>query len=327
MHEKSVPQQPESNEPESPLVPEPRKRSLGEKIFLGPYGLRAGWRLLIYLLIGAVVLFALGALVRHLFYAPRGVFRARVVLANETGLFLAALIPALVMARIEKRSLADYGLPLRGALGKNFWIGMLWGVLAISALILAIHGAHAFDYGGLALRGSRIIKWAVFWGVFFLVVGLFEEFFLRGYTLFTLSTGIGFWPAAGVLSFLFGAIHLGNPNEEWIGGVSAGLIGLFFCLTLRRTGDLWFAIGMHLSFDWGETFLYSVPNSGFAAPGHLLNSTFHGPRWLTGGSIGPEGSVFVFVMIGVLFVVFDRMYREVKYPRNTVAVHARSFAG
>src|SRR2546426_3911847 len=149
MYEESVPQQPEGSEPESSLVPEPRKRSLGEKIFLGPYGLRAGWRLLIYLLIGAVVLFALGALVRHLFYAPRGVFRARVVLANETGLFLAALIPALVMARIEKRSLADYGLSLRSALGKNFWIGMLWGVLAISALILAIHGAHAFDYGGL----------------------------------------------------------------------------------------------------------------------------------------------------------------------------------
>ena len=50
MYEESVPQQPEGSEPESSLVPEPRKRSLGEKIFLGPYGLRAGWRLLIYLL-------------------------------------------------------------------------------------------------------------------------------------------------------------------------------------------------------------------------------------------------------------------------------------
>ena len=319
---------PEEGEPQSqPLEPQlaptaPREKSLGEKIFLGPYGLRAGWRLAIYVLIGAVVLFVLGALVRHLFYVPRGVFRARVVLASEVVLLLAALIPALVMAAVEKRSLAEYGLPARGSLGKNFWLGIVWGLLAISALILAIHGAHAFDYGGLALHGSRALKWAAFWGGFFLIVGLFEEFLLRGYSLFTLSTGIGFWPAAIILSFLFGAIHLGNPGEEWVGGLSAGLIGLFFCLTVRRTGDLWFAIGMHMSFDWGETFLYSVPNSGFAAPGHLLNSTFHGPRWLTGGSIGPEGSVLVFVMIAVLFVVFDRIYREVKYPR-TMAVQPK----
>jgi hypothetical protein len=29
--------------------------------------------------------------------------------------------------------------------------------------------------------------------------------------------------------------------------------------------------------------------------------------------VGPEGSVFVFLMIAVLWVAFDRVYREVKY--------------
>jgi uncharacterized protein len=77
---------------------------------------------------------------------------------------------------------------------------------------------------------------------------------------------------------------------------------------LRRTGTLWFAVGMHASWDWGETFLYSVPDSGTIAPGHLLNSSFQGSAWLTGGSVGPEGSVLVFVLIGAMWVVFDRMY-------------------
>jgi CAAX protease family protein len=71
-----------------------------------------------------------------------------------------------------------------------------------------------------------------------------------------------------------------------------------------------------MSFDWGETFLYSVPNSGTVEAGHLLNSSFQGPRWLTGGTVGPEGSVFVFVLIAILWIAFDRMYRDVKYDAS-----------
>ena len=68
-----------------------------------------------------------------------------------------------------------------------------------------------------------------------------------------------------------------------------------------------------MSWDWGESYLYSVPDSGGMMPGHLLNSSFHGPAWLTGGSVGPEGSALVFVVIVTLWVLFDRMYPEVKY--------------
>jgi hypothetical protein len=170
-----------------------------------------------------------------------------------------------------------------------------------------------------------VLKFAAFWAVLFLVVGLFEEFVTRGYTQFTLTQGIGFWPAAILLSAAFGAIHLGNQGEGWIGALGAACIGLFFCLTLRRTGTLWFAVGMHASWDWGETFFYSVPDSGLIAPGHLLKSSFHGSRWLTGGSVGPEGSVLLVLIIAVLWITFDRLYPEVKSgrrmePAPTVAV-------
>ena len=77
-----------------------------------------------------------------------------------------------------------------------------------------------------------------------------------------------------ILSIAFGAIHLGNKNEAPTGAPAAGLIGLFFCLTMRRTGDLWFAVGFHASWDWGKTFLFSVPNSGIEMPGHVLVRAF-----------------------------------------------------
>ena len=48
-------------------------------------------------------------------------------------------------------------------------------------------------------------------------------------------------------------------------------------------------------------------------PGHLLSSSFQGPDWLTGGSVGPEGSVLVFVVMASLATIFHRLYREAKF--------------
>jgi CAAX protease family protein len=45
-----------------------------------------------------------------------------------------------------------------------------------------------------------------------------------------------------------------------------------------------------------------------SAHGHLMNPSFHGSRWLTGGSVGPEGSVLLFILIALLWVLFDRVY-------------------
>jgi membrane protease YdiL (CAAX protease family) len=90
------------------------------------------------------------------------------------------------------------------------------------------------------------------------------------------------------------------------------LFGLFACFTLRRTGNLWFAIGLHAASDYAETFIYSVPDSGMLAKGHLVNASFHGPRWLTGGSIGPEGSVIDFALFLLSFVIFAWLYRPVQ---------------
>lgn len=201
-----------------------------------------------------------------------------------------------------------YGLPARGAFGNQFWFGCLFGLCEITALILLISAFRGYSFGSLTERGGVIAKWALFWAIFFVVVALFEEFLFRGYALYTLADGIGFWPAAILLSVSFGAVHLRNPGEGWIGVAGVLFVGLFWSFTLKRTGSLWFALGMHAAFDFGETFLFSVPDSGMIFPGHLSNATLHGPNWLTGGTPGPEGSVFDFLILAIFFLVFNRLY-------------------
>jgi membrane protease YdiL (CAAX protease family) len=280
-------------------------------IFAGPQGLRSGWRLVLYLVMWRVLRALLGILLEKI--EPHVRLKLWLDLITELGAFAAVAIPAVVMGRIERRLFGDYGLSRRGAFGKSFWVGMVWGIVAITVLMVAIGGVGDFSLGGLALHGQRILKFAAFWGAFFIAVGLFEEFLLRGYAQFTLTHVIGFWPAALLLSTIFAALHFGNPGETWIGLLAVAVIGLFFCLTLRRTGNLWFAVGFHASWDWGESFLYSVPDSGGMVTGHLLRSSFHGSRWLTGGSVGPEGSVLVFVVIALTWFAFDRVYPKVTY--------------
>jgi CAAX protease family protein len=277
-----------------------------DPVFFGPHGLRAGWRLAIYtalyFVVRFLVLLAGGPILRGKISPLGGFF------ISECLLMAVAMLPAVFMCSLEDRNFGDYGLPRRGAFGNHFWAGAIWGFVAFTVLILVMRAMGAVSFTGIVLHGFSAVKFALFWAVMFTAVGLREEFLFRGYSLYTLADGIGFWPAALLLAAGFGGVHLNNKGEEWPGILGAAAIGLFFCLTLRRTGTLWFAVGMHMSWDWSETYLYSVPDSGLVLPRHLLQSSFHGPAWLTGGSVGPEGSVLLFVLIGLMWLLFDRAY-------------------
>jgi len=287
-----------------PPLQAPPPEGILSKIFLNDKGMRGGWRLLIYagfLTLGFVVF-------RQFVGPPSVVFSFGSAFVSEGFSFAIVFGAALIMARIEGRSPGVYGLPLRGAFGKLFWQGCLIGLIEISILIGLIAAFGAYSFGGLALHGKELLRWGMLWAVFFIFVGLFEEFLFRGYTQYTLADSIGFWPAAIVLSCLFGAVHLGNPGEGWVGAAGVVAIGLIFAFALRRTGNLWLAVGWHASFDFGETFLYSVPNSGLVLEGHLSNASLHGPGWLTGGTVGPEGSTFSFLTMGILAIAIHFLF-------------------
>jgi hypothetical protein len=265
------------------------------RIFIGSNEIRAGWRLTLAIAIFLALLTAISGVIALVPRAHEWAFgRGPVGLFFSEGMMALALVVTVgVMTKIENRSWADYGLPSRAAFGKRFWQGAPYGFAMLSLLIGLMAASHAFSFQGRALTGGDAVLFGLLYLAGFTLVAFFEEFSFRGYMQATLASGIGFWPAAVLLAVAFGALHLGNKGEAKFGAAMAGAFGLLAAFTLWRTGNLWFAIGMHGAWDWGESYFYGVPDSGVVLKGHLMNASFHGPAWLTGGTVGPEGSVLV----------------------------------
>ena len=230
---------------------------------------------------------------------------ATAVIRNEISMILSALLAVSLVLLTERGRLTTGRLVERSNLPRSlqacrlFPLGLLAGFVAMCAIIgaMAVTG-HAHIVPQTAPR-SRILATFLEFSVAFLLVGVAEELQTRGYVLRALSDGIGFWAAALVTSIWFMSAHL-FEGDPWFGALGTGMRGFFFCLTWRATGSLAFAIGFHAAWDWTQTALFGVPDSSFTVPAALVTTRLSGPVWLSGGIVGPEGSVFAYVVTFVL---------------------------
>lgn len=271
------------------------RQPLAVRMFLGPDGLRAGWRFGLFACLAAALVAALSA---GAHFAAHGHADASRLAGNWIGI-AAALAAMWVMGLVERRPVWSYGFAARDG-GRNLAAGLLTGVASLSALMGLLTLAGAYRLGPPVLAGSEAALWGLYWAALFAGVGLSEESLTRGYALFSLTQGMGFWPAAAILSALFGAGHLGNSGEEWIGIGNAILVGMVLAYSVKWSGSLWWAIGYHAAWDWSESYLFGVADSGSRSPHHLLSGNPVGAGWLSGGSVGPEGSVLAIPVLAAL---------------------------
>lgn len=297
----------------------PKPESTVHRIFVGPRGIRAGWSIGIFIILLAVIasvfVFPTQLILRHLNLVMDGTLPFPTG-AIELAMFLGVLGASMVMTRIERKPLISYGLdgPRRFI---NFLYGLLFGFIALSALVGAMMLFGFLHFDGQQIFGWRAVKYALAWAGVFVLVGLFEEYLMRGYLFATLSRGIGFWWAAIILSVTFGCMHLGNTGESPVGIFSAAAIGLIFCVSLWYLRTLWWAIGFHAAWDWGESYFWGTADSGLVSKGHLFGAQPQGNILWSGGSTGPEGSmliVFLLIIVAVLMWAAWRNKRAVTAP-------------
>lgn len=177
--------------------------------------------------------------------------------------------------------------------GINFW----WALLVVGSMCLFL----IFTAKG---QGA--------WGVYFFAGGgVLPCLYLH----WKKSERSAFWQAAWTGSTGFGFIHTFNNGENWIGIFAAATIGFVFCVSVRVAGSAWWAIGCHSAWDWAETYFYGTADSGLVPRGHLLTATPTGPALWSGGADGPEGSLLVLPIIGLLMLAVILQYG---HGRNAV---------
>jgi CAAX protease family protein len=296
------------------------------KIFIGKDGLRAVWSVLIFILIfGCTVAAALfGAQKLHLIELKGQTGRAfslTFAYFNEGISVLGVLLASWIMSKIERRPAPVYGYGGSRKLS-HFLAGIVSGILLISILVGTLWKSGLLVIDSRLIFGGEILRYGALWSLAFILVGIFEESLTRGYLLFTLTRGfagfyqwafktrhsaaMGFWTAAMILSVVFFLGHTNNPGESPVGLLSVFIAGMFFSLSVWRTGSLWWAIGMHAAWDWGQSFLFGVADSGIMVQHHLLATHPMGKPVLSGGTTGPEGSIFILgvLALGGLIIVF-----------------------
>jgi membrane protease YdiL (CAAX protease family) len=315
---------------------EPQRASTMRRVFIGPFGLRAGWSLLIYLSILFFIIFG-GHVIRQ--YVEAGHSHSAIAtrptdssvpatksLATAPMLtrtffegmaFPILLLLSWLMAAIERRKLSAFGLGGVHSL-RRFLAGVAWGLLAMSLLIATLCCFHLLSFDSRLLHGLTILRWGFIQFLAFLFVGLVEEYAFRGYLQFTLTRGlvcignlvsrpharaIAFWLASTVTCALFLLAHTSNGGENKLGLLQVFVVGIVFVIALWRTGSLWWAIGFHMAWDWAQSFLYGVPDSGGLMQGRLFATHAMGNSFFSGGTDGPEGSVFCIPILLLVVVV------------------------
>jgi membrane protease YdiL (CAAX protease family) len=223
-----APVAPVTPQPEGPEAPYTDLR----RIFIGPNGLRSGWSVLVFIALLIGFMAGLGFLFSSLHLITKGAFTPKTAIFGELFQLLALLAAAGIVALLEGRSILDYNL--RGSRQVvHFLSGLLIGFVALSTLVGGLAAGHWLHFGPATLSGSAIVRYAIIWGVVFLMVGCFEEGTMRCYLQYTLTRGLNFWIAFAVIACICSLLFWKtNGNGVW-GVYILALLGLVPCLLLH----------------------------------------------------------------------------------------------
>jgi membrane protease YdiL (CAAX protease family) len=214
---------------------------------------------------------------------------------------LSTLAATWIALLIAKRSWRQARFKLEGA-GRLYASGFAYGFGSITFLVLAIWVSGGLIADGLRLSGAERFSYPLRWLVGMLFAGFEEECGARGFSLFVFEEMLGVWPAALISATIFACGHSNNPGENALGLLQVFLFGFFCAINILRTASLWWAAAFHAAWDWTQESFYGAIGSGYWFDAHLFQFRPRGHELISGGTAGPEGSVFVFLILAALIV-------------------------
>jgi membrane protease YdiL (CAAX protease family) len=306
-------------------------------VFLGLSGLGALNALAIFMLaflltLAAQVPFSALGNAQELSQAISRAYAGLPILASIRSLILLLLVGLafILLARwIDRRPWRDYGFHFSGTWWRDLSFGLLLGMV-LMGLIFGVEYVlgwatvgGTFENGHPQLPFWQLLVDGFFW---FVLVGVEEELFARGYLIQNLAEGLHLpkiSSKAAVLiaylltSLLFGFLHANNLNATLTSSLNLALMGLFLGLGFILTGELAIPIGLHIAWNFTQGYVFGFPVSGGNEGLSLIATHQSGPTIWTGGAFGPEGGLIVVfaALLGMLLV-----YGWVRWTRRRVSV-------
>lgn len=178
-------------------------------------------------------------------------------------------------------------------------------ILATDALIVSSTNLRHVRGGGFP------------WGqllVVFVPAAIHEELLFRGY-LFQRLRRWSRGAAISISAVLFALLHAGNTGATPLAVANLALAGVLLALGYELFERLLVPIGMHLAWNVLSGPLLGYQVSGYGGEVTILALRGSGPDWLTGGSFGMEGSLWIGVMETIAVVGLALELRRCKMRR------------
>lgn len=224
----------------------------------------------------------------------------------------------------ETHPLRTMGLFSRPTAPREWALGaaVSWGMVAVIVLPMVFARAlsPAFDWSTSALLTFLINLLTL------AVLALTQEIAFRGYPFQRLIDAIGEAWTAVIMSLIFALVHMQNPFATRASFCTAFLFGLICSVAYIRTRALWLPFGLHFGWSASVALIFGLPLDGsFDFPAVVQTNSTQGPIWLTGGILGPAGSLFAIPVLIAGMVVLVRSTREYAWEYNVEPIIGRGY--
>ena len=262
------------------------------EVFISRHGeLRSGWRALVFVLLAAGIAFSLQAALSPL--------RGKIDILGPLIFLISTLLASFIMTRyVNRKPFTAIGLHIQPSMLRDFGNGFAQGLVMTTAVFVI---EYSLGYARLSWHDHELLDLlgVVSYGfVFFSIAALAEEVFFRGYLFQTFIQGMTFLPAMIIMALFFAFAHRLNPNATAFGLINVALAAVWLSIAYMKTRSLWLPFGLHVSWNYSQTVIYSFPTSGIDFTKFQLGEiTQTGPEWITGGAFGPEGGAIATLML------------------------------
>lgn len=265
--------------------------------------LRPGWRFLLGAMVAVIANFIAIGVAGPLSHGQPRLLEA--LYRPLTMLLLLGGFALLLMSadQVDERLLFSMGL------GKfPGWVRQALGGVAVGAGLTVVAVLWIVVFGNLTVTlkvNSHTLALALLELFILSTAAMSEELMFRGYPFHRLVETTGPVFAVVAMSLLFGFAHGGNPHASRLAMVNTCAIGALLCTAYLRTGALWMPWGIHFAWNTALGLVFGLPVSGLTEFAVVLRTRAAGPRWVTGGAYGIEGSVVgtIVILLGFIPVI------------------------